>query len=37
VQAFGIPEGTERLTFSVHALPGAVTGDLLSAEILSQD
>ncbi|WP_306906398.1 DUF6805 domain-containing protein [Arthrobacter pascens] len=39
VQDFGVQaaEGTERLTFSVHALPGAATRDLLSVELLRQD
>lgn len=38
VQDFAIAEGsTGRLVFSVHALPGAVTGDLLSVEVLRAD
>jgi DUF1680 family protein len=39
VQNFTVPaaEGTAKLTFSVHALPGAVTGDLMSVELLRQD
>jgi DUF1680 family protein len=38
VQDFAVAaaEGTGKLTFSVHALPGAVTGDLLSVELLRQ-
>jgi hypothetical protein len=38
VQDFVIPAGTARtFTFSVHALPGAVTGDLLSVQVLRGD
>jgi len=39
VQDFSVPaaEGTAKLAFSVHALPGAATGDLLSVELLRQD
>ncbi|MBT2534124.1 glycoside hydrolase family 127 protein [Arthrobacter sp. ISL-48] len=38
MQDFTVPaaEGTAKLTFSVHALPGAATGDLLSVELLRQ-
>jgi DUF1680 family protein len=38
VQDFVVPAGTSgTLTFSVHALPGQVTGDLLSVQVLRDD
>ena len=38
VQDFAVPAGTAgTLTFSVHALPGQVTGDLLSVQLLRGD
>lgn len=38
VQDFAVPAGTTgTLTFSVHALPGALSGDLLSVQILRGD
>ncbi len=38
IQDYAVPEGaTSALTFSVHALPGATTGDLLSVQLLRKD
>lgn len=38
IQDYAVPDGaTGALTFSVHALPGATTGDLLSVQLLRKD